>query len=254
MRAGASYQTGTTTRTDPAPTPTRPALARLLAAVATGRINVVAVYKIDRLSRSLADFARLIALFEEHDVAFVSVTQQFNSSTSMGKLTLNILMSFAEFEREQIAERTRDKMLATRRRGRWTGGRPPLGLDVVDGALVVNEAEAERVRAIFDLYLEVGSQTAVLAELRTREWTNKTWNTQGRHPGWRASLRRACAPSPAREPAPRRQDSRGRRHRRRRARGGRRRRDLARRAGPPVRQRRRRRAPLPRARPAGTSC
>ena len=156
----------------------RPALKRLLEDVASGHVDVVAVYKLDRLSRSLVDFARLTALFEEHGASFVSITQSFNSATPMGKLTLNILMSFAEFEREQIAERTRDKMLATRRRGRWTGGRPPLGLDVVDGSLVINAEEAERVRMIFDLYLDFGSQTAVMAELRAREWVNKIWTTK----------------------------------------------------------------------------
>ena len=156
----------------------RPAFQRLLADVEAGNIDVVAVYKIDRLSRSLADFTRLVEAFEKHGVTFVSVTQQFNSTNSMGRLTLNILMSFAEFERETIAERTRDKMLASRRRGMWTGGRPMLGYDIVDKKLVINAEEAERVRGIFALYLEQRGTIAVVEELRARGWTTKSWTNQ----------------------------------------------------------------------------
>jgi len=160
----------------------RPAFQRLLADVEAGRVDVVAVYKIDRLSRSLADFARLMETFERHGVTFVSVTQQFNTTSSMGRLTLNILMSFAEFERSTIAERVRDKILATRRRGMWTGGRPVLGYDVVEKRLVVNKEEAERVREIFAVYREAGSLLAAAAELSSRGWTTKAWtNKAGRH-------------------------------------------------------------------------
>lgn len=153
----------------------RPAFQRLLRDVEAGRVDVVAVYKIDRLSRSLADFARLMEVFEHHGVTFVSVTQQFSTTSSMGRLTLNILMSFAEFERSTIAERVRDKIAATRRRGMWTGGRPVLGYDVLGKKLVVNESEAEQVRAVFGLYRELGSLLNVAHELRSRGWTTKSW-------------------------------------------------------------------------------
>src|SRR5947208_1682620 len=128
----------------------RPALGRLLEAVAAGELDCVVVYKVDRLSRSLLDFTRMLSLFEKHKVSFVAVTQQFNTSTSLGRLTLNILLSFAQFERELIGERTRDKMSAARKKGRWVGGRPVLGYDVSPGggALALNEQEAEQVRSI----------------------------------------------------------------------------------------------------------
>ena len=158
----------------------RPALKRLLADIEAGRIDCVVVYKVDRLSRSLLDFARLMALFEKHGASFISVTQTFNSATSMGRLTLNILLSFAEFERQIIAERTRDKMSAARRKGKWTGGSPVLGYDVDPrgGRLVVNQDEAARVRAIFDMYLEQHSLVAVAREVNSRGWTTKQWTTQ----------------------------------------------------------------------------
>src|SRR5437870_11889251 len=128
----------------------RPALQRLLKAVESGAVDCVVVYKVDRLSRSLLDFTRILSLFDKHDVSFVAVTQQFNTSTSLGRLTLNILLSFAQFERELIGERTRDKMTAARKKGKWVGGCPVLGYDVDPGGgrLVVNEEEAEQVRAI----------------------------------------------------------------------------------------------------------
>ena len=134
----------------------RPALKRLMADIAAGKVDVVVVYKVDRLSRSLLDFARMMQSFEEHRVSFVSVTQQFNTASSMGRLVLNVLLSFAQFEREIISERTRDKIAATRRKGKWAGGHPILGYDVDPNNfhLLVNEAEAKKVRAIFDLYLE----------------------------------------------------------------------------------------------------
>jgi site-specific DNA recombinase len=145
----------------------RPALQRLLADIEAGQIDCVVVYKVDRLSRSLLDFARMMQTFDKHRVSFVSVTQQFNTATSMGRLVLNVLLSFAQFEREIISERTRDKLAATRRKGKWAGGHPILGYDVDPRGfrLVVNEAEAVRVRAIFDLYLEHECLLPVVQEL-----------------------------------------------------------------------------------------
>jgi len=156
----------------------RPALKRLLADIAAGRVDVVVCYKIDRLSRSLLDFSRLLEMFEKYSVAFVSITQRFDTTTSMGRLTLNILMSFAEFERQMVSERTRDKIAATRRKGKWSGGHPVLGYDVVDMKLVPNQTEASRVRQIFDLYVEHQSITKVLRELERRGWTTKGWTTK----------------------------------------------------------------------------
>lgn len=158
----------------------RPALQRLLEAVRAGRVNVVVVYKVDRLSRSLLDFTRLMELFDEFGVAFVSVTQKFDTSSSMGRLVLNVLLSFAQFEREIIAERTRDKIRAMRRKGKWAGGLPPLGYDVEPNTsrLIVNPAEAEQVRSIFRLYEEHGSLLPVVQELASRGWTNKRCTTR----------------------------------------------------------------------------
>ncbi|MBX6322411.1 MAG: recombinase family protein, partial [Rhodospirillaceae bacterium] len=143
----------------------RPALKRLLADIEAGRVDVVVVYKIDRLSRSLMDFARLVEVFDRHSVTFVSVTQSFNTTTSMGRLTLNVLLSFAQFEREVIGERIRDKFAASRKKGLWMGGHPPLGYDVRDRKLVVNEAEAARVRMIFERFTKVGSATVLAGAL-----------------------------------------------------------------------------------------
>jgi len=158
----------------------RPALKKLLQDVRDGLVDCVMVYKVDRLTRSLLDFARIMEVLDKHGVSFVSVTQQFNTTGSLGRLTLNILLSFAQFEREMIAERTRDKMSAARRKGRWVGGIPMLGYDLSDrGArLVVNEDEAARVRAIFDLYLEHGSLIPVVQELNRRNWRMKEWTTR----------------------------------------------------------------------------
>lgn len=153
----------------------RPGFKRLMSDVEAGRIDVIAVHRIDRLSRSLADFVSLLAKFERHAVTFVSVTQAFNTSTSAGRLMLNVLASFAEFERATISERTKDKMLATRKRGMWAGGNVPLGYDLKDKKLVVNEDEAEQVRAIYRLYLERGSLLATVDELNTRGWRTKSW-------------------------------------------------------------------------------
>ena len=144
----------------------RPALQRLLADIEAGAVNTVVVYKIDRLSRSLMDFAKLADVFERKSVNFVSVTQQFSTSTSMGKLTLNMLLSFAQFEREVAGERIRDKIAASRRKGMWMGGFVPLGYDAKDRKLVVNKAEAKVVRAIFERFLKVGSVTVLVRQLR----------------------------------------------------------------------------------------
>jgi site-specific DNA recombinase len=155
----------------------RPALKKLLQAVEARELDCVVVYKVDRLSRSLLDFTRMLSIFEKHQVSFVAVTQQFNTSTSLGRLTLNILLSFAQFERELIGERTRDKMSAARRKGKWVGGYPVLGYDVdpAGGRLVVNQEEAERVRAIFALFEENRSLLLTLAEIERRGWRLKSW-------------------------------------------------------------------------------
>ncbi len=137
----------------------RPALKRLLADIEAGRVDVVVVYKIDRLSRSLMDFSRLVEVFDRYNVTFVSVTQSFNTTTSMGRLTLNVLLSFAQFEREVIGERIRDKFAASRRKGMWMGGWAPLGYEVRDRKLVVNEEDAKLVRSIFQRFLKTGSAT-----------------------------------------------------------------------------------------------
>jgi len=160
----------------------RPAMARLLADIAAGKIDCVVVYKVDRLSRSLMDFAGLISLFDKHKVSFVSVTQNFDTTSSMGRLTLNILLSFAQFEREIIGERIRDKIAAQRRKGKWAGGIPVLGYDVDRSGpspkLVINADEAPRVREIFSLYLKLGSLLPVVQELEKRGWCNKAWTTR----------------------------------------------------------------------------
>ena len=158
----------------------RPALRRLLADIEAGHVDCVLVYKVDRLSRSLLDFAKILETFDKNHVSFVSVTQQINSATSMGRLMLNVLLSFAQFEREIISERTRDKIAASRRKGKWNGGHPVLGYDVdpVQFKLLVNEDEALRVRAIFALYLEHGSLLPVVVELERRGWTTKRWTTR----------------------------------------------------------------------------
>ena len=158
----------------------RPALKRLLADVEAHRLDCVVVYKLDRLSRSVRDYLNLLAFLDQHDVAFVSVTQQFNTTTPVGRMTLRMLLSFAEFERDIIAERTRDKMRAARRRGKWTGGMPPLGYDVAPegGRLAINKEEAEQIRAIFELYLGRDSLLAVADELNRRGWRNKSWTTK----------------------------------------------------------------------------
>jgi len=152
----------------------RPGLKRLLADIEAGRVDVVVVYKIDRLSRSLSDFSKLVEVFDRHDVTFVSVTQSFNTTTSMGRLTLNILLSFAQFEREVIGERIRDKFAASRARGMWMGGKVPLGYDVQNRKLVVNQAEAETVRTIFARFADLRSGLKLIRELQQEGVTTKT--------------------------------------------------------------------------------
>ncbi len=144
----------------------RPALKRLLADIEEGLVDVVVVYKIDRLSRSLMDFSKLVEVFDRSGVTFVSVTQSFNTTTSMGRLTLNILLSFAQFEREVTAERIRDKIAASRAKGMWMGGTVPLGYEVKDRKLVVQAADAAVVRSIFERFIEIGSATVLARELR----------------------------------------------------------------------------------------
>jgi site-specific DNA recombinase len=171
----------------------RPALQRLLDDVHAGKVDVIVVYKVDRLTRSLADFAKLVELFDKHGVSFVSVTQQFNTTTSMGRLTLNVLLSFAQFEREVTSERIRDKIAASKRKGLWVGGMAPLGYDTKERRISVNEAEADRVRAIFQSYLRLGSLNLLMANLRkrgivTKVRTLKTGETVGGIPFTRGGL------------------------------------------------------------------
>src|SRR5579884_3425688 len=165
----------------------RPALRRLLADIQAKKVDCVVVYKVDRLSRSIRDFGRIMEILEKHGATFVSVTQQFNTTTSLGRLTLNILLSFAQFEREIISERTRDKQVMARKRGKWTGGHVPLGYDLEDGRLVINEEEAARVRQIFEWYLEGHSVHGIVAKCEDLGWRNKQWATKegrtfGGHP------------------------------------------------------------------------
>jgi site-specific DNA recombinase len=162
----------------------RPALQRLLAEVVQGQVNVVVVYKVDRLTRSLADFARIVEALDRHGASFVSVTQQFNTTTSMGRLTLNVLLSFAQFEREVTGERIRDKIAASRRKGMWMGGTVPLGYDVEQRSLVVNKTEAATVRDIFETYVRFGSVASLQQDLERRgvvskRWTSSTGRTRG---------------------------------------------------------------------------
>jgi len=175
----------------------RPALRRLLADIETGKIDCVVVYKVDRLSRSLLDFARIMEVFDGHGASFVSVTQQFNTTTSMGRLTLHVLLSFAQFEREIIGERTRDKMAAARKKGKWVGGTPPLGYDPDKETkrLVENKTEASLVRAIFRLYIKHHSLRNVVSELdrrgaRTKSWVSRKGRQHGGKPFDKPAIRR----------------------------------------------------------------
>ncbi len=162
----------------------RPALQQLLADIQGGRIDIIVVYKVDRLTRSLADFARLVEIFDAQGVSFVSVTQQFNTTSSMGRLTLNVLLSFAQFEREVTGERIRDKIAASKKKGMWMGGNVPLGYDASERSLAVNPAEAETVRCIFALYRELGCVRRVKEEadrlgLRTKHSTTASGTERG---------------------------------------------------------------------------
>jgi DNA invertase Pin-like site-specific DNA recombinase len=163
----------------------RPALQKLLAHIKEGKINCVVVYKVDRLSRSLLDFSQLLEFFDKHNVVFVSITQQFNTNTSMGRLTLNILLSFAQFEREIISERTRDKMGAARKRGKWLGGRPPFGY-MYDpnekGKILINPDTVEIVRKIFALYLEKNSALEVAQTMNETGYRTSSWTTKSGKP------------------------------------------------------------------------
>ena len=154
----------------------RPAFQRLLMDVGQGKIDVVVVYKVDRLTRSLSDFAKIVEIFDKRNVSFVSVTQQFNTTTSMGRLTLNILLSFAQFEREVTGERIRDKIAASKKKGMWMGGLPSLGYDVKDRRLIINEAEAKTVRHIFQRYTELKSVRLLKADLDARGIVSKPRN------------------------------------------------------------------------------
>jgi DNA invertase Pin-like site-specific DNA recombinase len=156
----------------------RPGLKRLMTDIERGLIDIVVVYKIDRLTRSLADFSKMVEVFERHGVSFVSVTQQFNTTTSMGRLMLNVLLSFAQFEREVTGERIRDKIAASKRKGMWMGGVPALGYDVAHRLLVTNDAEAAIVRRIFEEMLTIGSPTQIAANLTLEGITTKAWTTQ----------------------------------------------------------------------------
>lgn len=156
----------------------RPAMQRLLADIEAGHIDIVVVYKIDRLTRSLTDFSKMIEVFEQHKVSFVSVTQQFNTTNSMGRLMLNILLSFAQFEREVTGERIRDKITASKKKGLWMGGIPPLGYDVKDRCLIINPTEAKTVKHIFKRFTELGSATLMAKELQLDGVTSKSWTTQ----------------------------------------------------------------------------
>ena len=167
----------------------RPALQQLLADVKANKVNIIVVYKVDRLTRSLADFAKLVELFDRHKVSFVSVTQQFNTTTSMGRLTLNVLLSFAQFEREVTSERIRDKIAASKRKGLWVGGPIPIGYALEDGKLVIVEEEAKIVRMIFERYLALGSVNRLMMELAERNVLTKHRHLANGHDSWRSSLR-----------------------------------------------------------------
>src|ERR1700741_4015229 len=155
----------------------RPALQRLLADITAGHVDIVVVYKIDRLTRSLADFAKIVEILDARSASFVSVTQQFNTTTSMGRLTLNVLLSFAQFEREVIGERIRDKIAASKQKGMWIGGGAPLGYRVQDRKLVIIDSEAENVRWIFCRYAETRSVRLLKAELEAHGINSKSWKS-----------------------------------------------------------------------------
>jgi site-specific DNA recombinase len=157
----------------------RPALQSLLIDIEKGKVDLIVVYKVDRLTRSLMDFARIIETFDASGISFVSVTQQFNTANSMGRLTLNVLLSFAQFEREVTAERIRDKIAASKKKGMWMGGLPPLGYDAIDKKLVVNAKEATVIRSLFDLYLDLKSVRKLKEEADRKRYVTKLRTTAG---------------------------------------------------------------------------
>ena len=183
----------------------RPALQRLLEDIRRRLVDVVVVYKVDRLTRSLADFAKMVELFDAHGVSFVAVTQQFNTTTSMGRLTLNVLLSFAQFEREVTGERIRDKIAASKRKGMWMGGVPPLGYDVRDRRLVVNRAEAATVKHIYERYLELGSVRLLKGRFGARRGRLQNPGIEKRRAiGWPAIFARGSVPDAVEPDLPRR--------------------------------------------------
>jgi site-specific DNA recombinase len=175
----------------------RPALQQLLKDIEDGKVDTIVVYKVDRLTRSLADFAKIVEALDARGVSFVSVTQQFNTTTSMGRLTLNVLLSFAQFEREVTGERIRDKIAASKRKGMWMGGRVPVGYDVKERKLIVNPAEADLVRRLFHLYLELGCVSRLKIQLdreaiKSKERTSTAGNRSGGTFYSRGALYRSC--------------------------------------------------------------
>ena len=176
----------------------RPGLTQLLNDVEVGRVDVIVVYKVDRLTRSLADFAKMVDLFDGAGVSFVSVTQAFNTTSSMGWLTLNVLLSFAQFEREVTAERIRDKVAASKRKGIWMGGAVPMGYDVKDKALIMNRREANAIRTIFSEYLAVGSVARTVPQARRAQYRKQTPDRPVRaHDGWHVLLSWCALQHPA---------------------------------------------------------
>src|SRR5438874_894122 len=188
----------------------RPALQRLLVDLTAGRVDTIVVYKIDRLTRSLADFAKIVEILDARSASFVSVTQQFNTTTSMGRLTLNVLLSFAQFEREVIGERIRDKIAASKKKGMWMDGVPPLGYRVQDGKLVIIDSETELVRSIFRRYTELRSVRLVKEELEVRRIHSRSWTSaSGRRVGGKPVLARCALPDIAEPHLSRRDRSQG---------------------------------------------
>ena len=186
----------------------RPGLKKLLADIAARRVDTVVVYKVDRLTRSLADFAKIVEQFDGQGVSFVSVTQQFNTTSSMGRLTLNVLLSFAQFEREVTGERIRDKIAASKRKGMWMGGAVPLGYDLHNRTLTINEAEAEQVRTIYQTYLELGCVSRLRDRLEEARHPEQEPDQRYRSSIWECrvltwvTVRDAAEPAlPGRDPA-----------------------------------------------------
>ncbi|MGN7614100.1 recombinase family protein [Magnetococcales bacterium HHB-1] len=156
----------------------RPALQQLLKDIERNLIDIIVIYKVDRLTRSLLDFSKLVDIFDRHNVSFISITQSFNSTTSMGRLTLNMLLSFSQYEREIAAERIKDKFAASKRRGLWVGGVPPLGYDVEDRKLIINPDEAKRIQFLFQHFIKTGSTTSVVKAMAEKGYQTKSWTTQ----------------------------------------------------------------------------